>query len=180
MSVNEFAAQIHETVKKILSEIHTAVPGRIISYDAQTGLATVQPQAKRKIPDGRSIDYPYIAGVPVLFPSAGNRFACITFPIRENDGCLLIFAESSLDDWLKGGESKDPRRFDLTDAICIPGLWNRPLQTSLQFTEDVVIQNSFAMIRLTPGGGIVIDNTGGTTTINGNLHVNGRISSTGG
>lgn len=180
MGVNQFAEQIQQAARKIVSEIHTAVPGKIISFNPGTGLATVQPAAKRHIPDGRAVSYPVISGVPVMFPSSGNGLASMTFPVKEGDGCLILFAECSIDDWLQGGESSDPRKFDLTDAICIPGLWNSPLTPALQYPDDVVITNSMAQIRLMPDGNIEINTTEHTVTINGNLHVNGLITSTGG
>jgi hypothetical protein len=49
----------------------------------------------------------------------------ITFPVAAGDIVLLCFAQTSLDNWLQLGGVVDPqdsRKFDLSDAIAIPGL----------------------------------------------------------
>ena len=43
----------------------------------------------------------------------------MTFPLQGGDGCLLVFAEGQLDDFLSGGDSSNGRRHDINDAICI-------------------------------------------------------------
>lgn len=48
----------------------------------------------------------------------------MTFPVKPGDGCLLIFAERSLDEWKDGGGEvtpNDPRAMDLSDAVALMG-----------------------------------------------------------
>ncbi len=115
---NQFYQVITDTIRGEIAGIHTCMPGKIISYNA--GRATVQPTLKFKVPDGRALDMPLIANVPCYFLGVAGR--SITFPVKEGDGCLLLFAERNIDDWLLGGESDDPRKFDLTDAFAFVGL----------------------------------------------------------
>ncbi len=59
------------------------------------GVATVLPKAKFTKPDGSTMDFPEISGVPVMFPQSKN--VTIAWPIKKGDGCLLVFSEQALD-----------------------------------------------------------------------------------
>jgi hypothetical protein len=120
MSHNKTIQAIIETIRGEISGIHTGAPGKIISYDPNTGRASVQPAIKYKVADGRVLDAPVIVNVPVYFPSGGD--AEITYPVHQGDDCWLSFAERSIDDWLLGGESDDPRKYDLTDCAAYVGM----------------------------------------------------------
>ncbi len=115
---NAFSQALADMMESKISGIHTAAPGKVVSYEK--GLASVQPSIKYKVEDGRVLDAPVIVNVPVYFPTGSN--ASITYPIKPGDDCCIVFAERSIDDWLKGGESDDPRKFDMTDAMCFVGM----------------------------------------------------------
>lgn len=112
----------------LLSNIHTAMPGIIKSFDVTTGLATVQPALQRKFSGSESaIDLPVIEDVLVLFP--GNNDYIITFEISVDLPVLLIFSERAIDIWQNIGGVVDPaiqRKFDLSDCIAIPHLMPLP------------------------------------------------------
>jgi hypothetical protein len=127
------------------SEIRTALPGRVESYDAATHKASVLPL----IMDGwvdengnrKGKPLPIVNNVPVLMPSAqGVR---IKLPVKVGDTVLLVFCGSSLDRWLERGGVIDPaddRRHDLNDAVAITGLFDfghvvdNPVQ--IEFTDS--------------------------------------------
>lgn len=144
MSVNQFLQAINETIRGEISGIHTAMPGRIISYGG--GRATVQPEQKYKVADGRRLDMPIIVNVPCYFLGCEGR--SITIPIKAGDGCLLLFAERSIDDWLLGGESDDPRKYDLTDAFALVGL-----QPSRSHSNDAITITHGSCVFSIPEGG---------------------------
>ncbi len=123
--MQEFVQAIDDSIKKGVRGIHTAMPGVILSYDAGKGLATVQPTMKFKKPDGDTVDYAQITGVPVVFQQGMNQEATVAFPVKPGDGCLIIIAEQSIDYWLYGQETETDLAFDLTNAICIPGLFTK-------------------------------------------------------
>lgn len=107
--------------------MHTALPGVVVSYDAtkQTISAQVVIQSRYKQADGTLVAYtpPVISNIPVAFPSGGSW--SITWPLAAGDPVVLVFAERSLDEWKATGNSESTpahlRRFDLSDAIAIPG-----------------------------------------------------------
>ena len=91
-----------------------------MKFDAAKGLASVQPKAKFKKPNGETLDFPVITGVPVVFPQSAN--VSIAWPIKPGDGCLIVFCESALDFWMYGKETDTALSFDLSNAIAITGL----------------------------------------------------------
>lgn len=167
--MQELVNQVKKTAKKATEEMHTAVPATIKSYDPSTGLASVQPVAKFKKPNGETMDYPSISGVPVVFPQSAN--VTIAFPIKAGDGCLLVFGEKSLDYWLYGKETDTELSFDLSNAVAIPSLKNTgsPVMQKACSENAVVLQS----------GGATLTVKSGEVVIDGNLTVNGKIDATG-
>ena len=167
--MQELVNQVKKTAKKATEEMHTAVPAIIKSYDPSTGLASVQPVAKFKKPNGETMDYPSISGVPVVFPQSAN--VTIAFPIKAGDGCLLVFGEKSLDYWLYGKETDTELSFDLSNAVAIPSLKNTgsPVMQKACSENAVVLQS----------GGTTLTVKSGEVVIDGNLTVNGKIDATG-
>lgn len=165
MTMNREIGALKQMIRTELSGIHTSAPGIIVSYDTASGLASVQPLIKMKVPDGRIIDYPIIVGVPVQWPSSADGKASLTFPLKQGDGVQLQFAERSIDDWLKGGESDDPRQYDLSDAIAIPGLWRTATAAGREYPNDVCLAYGSTSVRIQPGGNVVID--GGDLIVGG-------------
>lgn len=107
-----------------MGKIHTAIPGQVESYDEKKVRVEVKPMVGRRYVDEGPKEFPRIASVPVVFPRSGD--AHITFPLNRGDGVLLIFTERSLEEWLSSGNSSIPnntRKFSLTDAVAIPGLF---------------------------------------------------------
>ena len=58
--MQEFVKSVKDSAKKAIQEIHTAVPAEIVSYNADLGMAVVQPKAQSKKPTGEMVDYPQI------------------------------------------------------------------------------------------------------------------------
>ena len=121
--MNELAALLRAAVADAMRQANTCLPGKVVSYDAATQTATIQPLLKTRQPDGREEALPPLSGVPVVFPRGGG--GAITMPMREGDGVMLTFSQRSLDEWKgKGGEQTpdDPRMLDMSDAIATPGM----------------------------------------------------------
>jgi len=121
---SELVQSIKNTAKDTVNQVHTAFPGVIESYDPGKGQATVKPTMRLKTKGGNYKDYPKISGVPVVFQQYSNQTATIGFPVKPGDGCLIVISEQSLDRWMYGQETGTDLKFDLTNAICIPGLFN--------------------------------------------------------
>lgn len=166
--MQEFVESVNKVAKKTVSQIHTAVPAVITAFDAGKGLATVQPKAKFKKPNGETMDYPSIGGVPVVFPQSQN--VTIAFPIKAGDNCLLVFGEKALDYWLYGKETDTELNFDLSNAIAIPSLatvGNAAMQMACD--EDAAVVQA---------GDTVLKVKGDAVYIKGDLKVEGKITAT--
>lgn len=153
-----------------LENTHTAIPGVVVSGGG--GLVNVKPSLNRMLRDGTVEEMPVIPNVPVWFPRGGG--ASITWPVGAGDGCLLIFAERSLDEWKGSGGSvspDDPRRHGLSDAIAFVGL--NPTAGG----SDAIELRMGGVTLAVSGGGVSI--TGGSVTHNGtnigDTHVHGGI-----
>lgn len=116
---------LNSSFQAYMSNVHTALPGKIESFDPTTNKASVLPLIKKKFENGEVLNMPIISNVPVVFPS--TQKGGIVFPISKGDGCLILFSERSLEQFLSGGVSEvepgDPRKFSMTDGICLPGLY---------------------------------------------------------
>lgn len=64
---------------------------------------------------------PPVPGVPVLWTGE-------TWPLQEGAFGLAVYCDRSTDEWRATGQRqtspRDPRRFDISDAIFIPGLYS--------------------------------------------------------
>ena len=176
--LQEFVENIRKMIDTKINEIHTTMPGRIVSYDTETGLATVLPAMRFKLKDGTTVPYPQITGVPVLFPQTYGQQATIAYPVKPGDGCLIFIAEHSIEYWLYGKETDTDLSFDLTDAFCIPGLF--------QAANSVVKRacNDNAIIVAVKGAEVVVKKDEVTVTspnivFNGDVQVNGSITASG-
>ncbi|HHF4558465.1 TPA: Gp138 family membrane-puncturing spike protein [Haemophilus influenzae] len=175
-----------------LSEINVSLPGKIVSYDAETVRATVQPSIPKRLANGEVLNAPQIVNVPVMFPMAdiNGAVAQVTLPVKVGDGCLLIFSQRSLENWLSGSNDApdDPRMFDLSDAFCVMGGNSRSPNADV---ENLCIKYGSGKIKIAPNGNITINSpdvrvttdnftvTATISTFNGNVIVNGGISTAG-
>ncbi|PWU06784.1 MAG: hypothetical protein C5B43_01340 [Verrucomicrobia bacterium] len=93
----------------------------------------------------------------MIFPRSGG--ASLTFPVLEGDNCLLLFSERSMDLWLTvGGQvtPDDPRKFDISDAIAIVGLYPFSVESPSENNTDVLLKYKDSKIRIKESGDIVI------------------------
>lgn len=170
--LQELAQEIHDMAKDVVNGIHTALPGVILSYNGNT--ASVKPIGKYPIPNGDRVDYPTISDVPVIYPCSTSLNIGMFFPIKSGDSCLIVMSEIELDEWRSGKESGGALKFDLSSAICIPGMMRGNNNGTVKANADnaVVItagNNTFSINQ----SGISIQ---GNVTIDGDLSVKGVIS----
>ena len=161
--IQDLAQAIEDTAQNTCNNMHTAMPGTIVSFDAATGLAVVQPYGSMQTPQG-AMAYPQIGAVPVVFPFCQSANVGLAFPIRPGDNCLLIISEVELTGWRTGMVSQGSLRFDLSSAIAIPGL--------LRGAAGLVQQACASGSVVVQGGSVSIS---GSVTISGSLTVSGEI-----
>ena len=112
-----------ETIQATLEQVHTAIPGKIVSFDGE--LAVVQQVIKKQFRDLQELPFPEIHGVPVQFPR--SKRGGIIFDIEPGDTGLIIFSERNCDNWVLDESETVPGdrgKFDLKDAYFIPGIFS--------------------------------------------------------
>lgn len=185
--LQEFTQEIEETAQAIVNEVHTAMPGEIISFDAEGGVATVKPSGRFVTSDGKELDYPVITEAPVAFPFCQSAGVGIVFPVKKGDSCIIIISEVELDAWRSGAESEGSLRFDLTSAMVIPGLLDGGSDLAEKASTNNAVIIGGGDVEVSVSGDEVKVYTGSTkfeitdigVSILGNLKVNGSISYTG-
>lgn len=124
----EFDTGLRLLFEALIGGVHTAFPGIVQAYNSATMRATVQPCLMKKYyQDPAPIPLPLLQDVPVLFASTGSLH--IIAPPDTGSYVLVICSERSLDMWLTSGgivDPENPRKFDISDAIAIPGLFPLP------------------------------------------------------
>ena len=138
----EFTQGIKDAYHTNMQDIHTVVPGKILSFDPDKQEAQIKPTAKYRKPDDSLIDFPNLNHVPVFFPQGMGQTATIVWKVKEGDECFLFFSEQALDLWRTGAESETDLRFDLTNAFAFVGLFPKPnpLVRRAYDNESIIIQ----------------------------------------
>jgi len=105
--------------KALMNQLNVSAPGEIVTYDGK--YAEVRITVQRKMPDGTYSLPPILTSVPVI--EAGSSTDGLRFPIRPGDGCVVFWADRSLDDWWTGTNAPvSDRTHSYNDCYCIVGL----------------------------------------------------------
>lgn len=168
---------IESHVENLESQLFTALPCTILSFDPETQTASVQPVMLEPYTDGVVSKFPKIDFVPVVFPSAGG--GSLTFPVKTGDEVLVIFSARNFDVWWDSGEvdkiSSSQRYHNITDAIAIVGLTSKPNSVKAS-TEDVELKFNSNTVRLKADGNVEIDCSNGMKISNNSEELVSLIS----
>lgn len=141
-----FAAQI----EGMLKDLHTCLPGIIVSFDPVKQTAAVQPTIKRIFTERGAVNLPVCVDVPVAFPGGGDFF--LTFPVKAGDECILLFSERAIDIWHEDGGTQPPAEYrlhDLSDGIALVGINSKPNQIPELNAADVELRTRTRDVRVT-------------------------------
>ena len=119
----------------IFESLHCALPGTVVSFDAESQTAVIRPSVIREVErrgrfcsSGRTrneqnrplVPLPLLRDVPVFMP--------IPFDVNAGDACLVIFADLDIDAWFETGEAETPpsgRMHSLSDGFAFVGFRTR-------------------------------------------------------
>lgn len=165
--------------------IWTALPGVIHSFNAEKMTCEVQPTIKAVITDeegnAQSVALPMLLDCPVVWQGGGG--VTLTFPIKTDDECLVVFASRCIDSWWQQGgiqEQAELRMHDLSDGFVLCGVRSQPRVYAVDTdnaqlrTDDgaafVEINPTSKRIRAHTSGDIVAEADGKiTATAQGNI-----------
>jgi hypothetical protein len=114
-------------IRNELVNVHTALPGKVVAYDAAKQTADVKPLVKRVMfteegGRGKAEELPIVPNVPVQFPRGGGYV--ITVPLVAGDFVWLMFSEAGTGEVRATGQDSEPldvRRHTLSYPVAIPG-----------------------------------------------------------
>jgi hypothetical protein len=154
------------------SSMWTAMPAIIQSFDPVSMTCEAQPtiQAKFTSPVDGSVSWmslPLLSDCPVFFPSGGN--CTLTFPIKADDECLIVFASRCIDSWWNSGKVDGQamlRMHDLSDGFVFAGVRSRPHWLSGVSTTTVQLRSDDgqAFIEINPTSHLINASTPGAIT----------------
>ena len=183
---NEVKDVIKDWIRKGGENIHVSMIGKIETYNPQTNRASITPVGTMTCPDWQELPFPTIHNVPIQYPCGNGGKSGCTFPIRQGDTCIIIFADHQIENFLSGEKSDDMRNHSMNDAYAIPTLFSDAVPTLKSNPNDVclfnngslVVLNSSSMtINLADGTSVSIG--GGDLVVNGISvvhHVHGGIT----
>ena len=116
--------------RDIFESLHCALPGTVVSFDAESQTAVIRSTVKRKVEQGDgffrsrtgtertvpAVPLPLLRDVPVFMP--------VPFEVNPGDACLVIFADRDIDAWFESGEAEVPpsgRMHSLSDGFAFVG-----------------------------------------------------------
>ncbi len=196
---------LDKAMKYNQSYINTALPCKVIEFDKDTQLATVQILIDKIDSSGDEvvdIEIPQIAEIPVIQPFSGS--ICITMPIEPDDTGLLVFNQRNIDTFVVEGTQAVPfdnRMHDIQDCVLIMGLTHQKRvipeydddgmairsednSTHIQLKQDgtININSGSTTVKIEKDGDVTIE-TGkialtGDIEMTGNLAVTGKITAT--
>ncbi len=163
------------------SDLWTALPGIVQSYDPTKQTCTVQPgihlvRYPRDGSDPVPLEFPVLLDVPVVFPGGGGY--SLTFPLAKGDEVLVVFASRGMDAWWYYGTANQKsqpqtelRMHDLSDGFAIVGPRSRPRVLSPNPSSNTVqirSDDGAAYVEVStpsPGNHNINIVTNGTTTV---------------
>lgn len=135
-------------ISSVLDDVHTIIPGQIVQYYGHTQRkAKVKLMVKLRNVNNQIVEIQPIDDVPVIFP--GTKSFSFLFPLNKGDGVLVLFSEASIGAFLSGNvvaDADDLNRFNLTDAIAIPGLWS--FKNVPQSTTHIIELNAAGQLEI--------------------------------
>lgn len=167
------------------SRTWTALPGLIESFDATAMTCTVQPAIQSRVRDRSGtqtlVDMPLLLDCPVQFPAGGG--CTLTFPVKPGDECLVVFASRCIDSWWQSGGIQAPaeyRMHDRSDGFALLGFRSQPRVIGAVSTSAAQLRSDdgATFISVAPGGAVAITAPAGLT-INADVVVNGKVTTTG-
>lgn len=106
------ADALEAAVRAGLLDVHTSMPGRVVSYSEATHRAVVEPCSRRALlsdKGGISVEsLPKISNVLVVWPGSDSGGG-IRFALAAGDSVWLHFSETDSAGWEKTGSPSNPR-----------------------------------------------------------------------
>ena len=164
---------IAEALRRVLHshdlDFHTALPCKVVRYDAEQQEVDAQPMIKQVVishEEDSELEesFPLLRSIPVAFPRGGNYF--LSFPLKPGDFVFVIFSERSVDRFRELGREVHPVDLEmhgLSGAVAIPGFYPDTANLAEADAEKLVLgKDGGSQLRIAEDGSVQIGVTGGT------------------
>ncbi len=205
----ELVGLLKNAFRQLMLEIDGAVPAKVLAYDKDKRLASIQPLIPIVGTSGESTPRGPIDAVPVFIIGAGSYV--LNFPIKAGDLGYIIACDRDMSNFLQTYDTARLSTYRIktfSDCFFLPSVM-RDFIIDEEDTERVVLQSTDGTVRVALGAGIVkvtvpsegqivldgpttitkkltvsegVEINGGlpySLTVNGNTRVNGDIEATG-
>lgn len=145
------------------SNIWTALPAIVQSYDPAKVTVSAQPSIQAQIRDPKgnwtNVNLPVCLDCPVFWPGGGGYFA--SFPLAAGDEGALLFSSRCIDSWWQNGGVQTQAEFrlhNLSDGMFIPGLFSQkrvPSPAPSGNTAQLRNKDATLLVELNEATGIV-------------------------
>lgn len=158
---DDFEEALRSALEAHQAKLWTALPGKVIGYDAAKQRVQVQVSIKSfvKQEDGsqKAVDLPVLQDVPVQFPGGGGQ--SMTFPIKTGDETLVVFSSRSPDSWQQSGGDQvpvDASMHSLSGGFAMMGFRNdtRALEGVSESETQIRSDDGNTKIGLSGAGGV--------------------------
>lgn len=164
-----------------ISGIHVSIPCKIISYDRDVHLATVQVMYLYELVNGKTIVGPEIKNIELIRIMAGGFL--IDFPIKAGDTGWLLAVDRDCYDIKRESSQRKPASSDINGyktGFWIPDQWGSDTKLGISGVDAnrLTIQSKDGTQKVSIGASD-ISITATTLYVNGNLEVTGKIKESG-
>ena len=154
---------LNASISTTLADVHTSFPAVVQSFDEEKQEADVVPVIKRRKNVGGFEELPLLPSIPVLYPSSNE--SSIYFPLAKGDSVYVMISERSIDAWLASGNRQSnpsiARKFDLSDAVCIPARQHsKEYLDNKKYGSGLIINHKGLELRVSSDGKIYLGTEG--------------------
>lgn len=192
--LNDLPSAILTALRGWQSEIWTALPAIVDSFDHVKRTCNVKPTLLIPLTNASGgvddVSLPLLLDCPVQYPGGGG--VSLTFPLKAGDEVLVVFSSRCINTWwARGGYEnnrlEEYRMHDLSDGFIIPEIRSVPRSFSVDTSAaQLRTDDGTALISLDPATKKItlvtsseIEITAPTTTIHGNVVVDGEVTANG-
>lgn len=127
MTTPTLAEVLRQAIDSRICDVHTSLPGRVVSYDRSTQRADIEIVVRSAVEtsDGSYAEeeLPVLPDVPIAWLRGGG--VSLQLPLRAGDHVWVMFSEVALGNWRVSGQTSSPgdiSRHSLSYPVAIPCL----------------------------------------------------------
>ena len=171
---------IDEKIANAVLSLNTIQPGKVVSYDAATNTARVQPSISVTTVDDDGtavpVEQPTLVDIPVLQPTVGQY--SITLPITPETEGLILHCQRDIDNVVLGARPGRPattRVQHISDGLFVPLPISDASRAKVVSPEGLQLRAGAVTLTVNETGVAIVGNVTVTGTVTALDHIAGII-----